>query len=313
VERRLGILTGLVATLMWGTQFPISSELFPRVDPYVQSPLRYSAAALLLALVVLAVEGPASLRFGGQGRRAFFVGGIGVFGGVFIVYVGVQHSRPQDAALVVAFQPIITAIILRARGGPRIPHVTLASILVGLVGILFVITHGHPLALADGQVRWGLALVLLGQMAWAYYTIEMTSFAGWSVLRVATLTAATGSLWMIAGMLIAWWIGLAHPSAAGVWDERWRMAYITVGPTMLSLLAWARTRSSLGAQNTALFINVVPITAFVYAIVQGYRPNGLEVLGVAIAIGALVANNLLTRSTWGPRPGADAQPSADAA
>lgn len=293
---------------MWGTQFPISSELFPRIDPYVQSPLRYAVASLLLVLAVAAVEGPGNVRFEGQGLRAFFVGGIGVFGGVFIVYVGVQHSRPQDAALVVAFQPIITAIILRARGGPRIPRVTLASILVGLVGVLLVITHGHPLALAEGTVRWGLALVLVGQVAWAYYTIEMTSFPGWSVLRVAALTATTGSLWMIAGMLVAWWIGLAHPSAAGVWAERWRMAYMTVGPTMLALLAWTRARSSLGAQNTALFINIVPITAFVYAIVQGYRPNGMEVLGVAVAIGALVANNLLTRSAWEPEHGAAAVP-----
>ena len=295
MDRQLGVLTGLAATVMWGTQFPVSSELFPHVDPYVQSPLRYAVAALLLALLLAAREGRASLLYEGFLLRAILVGGIGISGGVFIVYIGVQHSRPQDAALIVAFQPIIMAILLRARGGPKIRRVTLASIVVGLLGVMLVVTHGHPLDLTAGHVRFGLALVLVGQIAWVYYTIETTSFPGWSTLRVATLTAVPGTACMTVAMLVAWAAGVAHPSAAGVWHDPWRMGYLTVGPTMLALLAWNETRRKLGAQNTALFINVVPITALVYAIVQGYRPNAVELLGVMIAMGALVANDLLTR------------------
>lgn len=296
LDRRLGLLMGLAATIMWGTQFPVSSELFAHVDPYVQSPLRYALAALVLALLLAVREGPSNLRYDGLLPRAALVGGVGIFGGVFLVYIGVQHSRPQDAALIVAFQPVIMAILLRVRGGPRIRRVTLASIVVGLAGVLLVITHGHPLDLTAGHVRFGLALVLVGQIAWVYYTVETATFPGWSTLRVTTLTAAPGTVFMIVGMLVAWAAGAAHPSAAGVWHDAGRMGYLVVGPTMLSLVAWHGTRRRLGAQNTTLLINVVPISAFVYTIVQGYRPNAVELIGVAVTIGALVANNLLTRS-----------------
>jgi drug/metabolite transporter (DMT)-like permease len=51
----------------------------------------------------------------------------------------------------------------------------------------------------------------------------------------------------------------------------------------------------LGPQNATLFGNLIPVTTFVIEIVRGYRPGALELAGAALTIGALVANNLLTR------------------
>jgi len=52
---------------------------------------------------------------------------------------------------------------------------------------------------------------------------------------------------------------------------------------------------SIGPQNTALFVNLVPIVAFAIEVVRGYRPAALEIAGAALTVGALVAANLLSR------------------
>jgi hypothetical protein len=56
----------------------------------------------------------------------------------------------------------------------------------------------------------------------------------------------------------------------------------------------------LGAANTALFMNLVPVTALVLAIVQGYRPGPAELVGMAVTVGAIATANLLGRRPVGP-------------
>jgi drug/metabolite transporter (DMT)-like permease len=64
---------------------------------------------------------------------------------------------------------------------------------------------------------------------------------------------------------------------------------------VISILAWNQGRALLGAQNVALFQNLVPVTTFTIEIVQGYRPRPVELVGAALTIGALVANNVAQR------------------
>jgi drug/metabolite transporter (DMT)-like permease len=61
------------------------------------------------------------------------------------------------------------------------------------------------------------------------------------------------------------------------------------------VLAWNAGVQALGAQNAVLFNNLVPTTAFAIAVIGGYGPNGWEVGGTLLAVGALVAANLLSR------------------
>jgi drug/metabolite transporter (DMT)-like permease len=51
----------------------------------------------------------------------------------------------------------------------------------------------------------------------------------------------------------------------------------------------------LGAPNAALFMNLVPVVAFVIAIVRGYHPDAAELGGAAITVAALIGANLANR------------------
>jgi drug/metabolite transporter (DMT)-like permease len=63
------------------------------------------------------------------------------------------------------------------------------------------------------------------------------------------------------------------------------------------VLAWNEGVRRIGPANGALFLNLVPIISFAVAItVQGYDPNGWELLGAALTITALVYANLRGRA-----------------
>jgi drug/metabolite transporter (DMT)-like permease len=307
IERRVGTqgagaLLGLTATLMWGSQFPVAKSLYRSLDPYTLTALRYGIAAAAFAAVLALVEGPRALRFDGYLRRASWYGTLGITGGVLLVYIGLQHADTIDAALVVSLQPLLTALVLRLRDGRRLSPESIVTMGLAFVGALLVISHGDPSSIVDGRVGWGLGLILLGQFGWILYTIEATSFGDWSPLRFTALTAlpATLVIFLLSGVAdVAGW---AHPSEHSVTGSPWLLLYAIVGPAIIAVLAWNSGRVRLGAQNIALFQNLVPITTFAITIIQGYRPGAVEVAGAALTISALVANNVLARRSLRPRP-----------
>jgi drug/metabolite transporter (DMT)-like permease len=304
IERRMGAqgagaLLGLTATLMWGSQFPVAKSLFHSLDPYTLTTLRYGVAALAFIGVLALVEGPRALRFDGYLGRASWYGTLGITGGVLLVYVGLQHTTAIDAALVLSLQPVLTALVLRFRGQGRVSPATLATMALAFVGAMLVISRGNPVSIVTGQVGWGILLVIVGQIGWVLYTIEATSFRGWSPLRFTALTALPATLVIVLLSGLADAAGWAHPSGHSITGSPWLLLYAIVGPATIAVLAWNLGRARLGAQNIALFQNLVPITTFAITIGQGYRPGAVEVAGAALTIGALAANNVLTRHAQG--------------
>ena len=300
-RRTVGVLVGTLCGVAWGSQFPVAKSLFATVDPYTLVAIRYGVAALVFLGVLAAVEGRGAVRYEGRLRHALLIGSTGVTGGVLLVWVGLEHARPQDIALVVATQPLMTAIVNRLLGGPRLRRVTLVAIAVALAGVTLVITRGHPTSLSDGELGWGVLIAGFGQFWWALYTIETGRYPGWSPLRITALTAWPGGLTVAAIAVIAASAGWTHPAAEAIWDARGALVYIVLVTTVFAVFAWNFARLRIGAQNTSLFMNLVPVSTFAIETARGYRPNTAELAGAALVIAALVANNILLREPRGAK------------
>ena len=60
-----------------------------------------------------------------------------------------------------------------------------------------------------------------------------------------------------------------------------------------------------------LFGNLIPVTTFAIEIARGYRPSAVELFGVGLTLGALVASNVLARRA--PRAAREEAPSTELA
>ena len=289
-------LPSLTAALAWGAMFPIASPALARVDAFHLTSVRYLAASAVFLALLAAVEGPRALRTERRTAELWLFGTLGFAGFNMLTYLALEHTRPQDAALIVATAPVITVLLVWALGGGRPRGAQLGLTALAFLGVALVISHGDPARLAGANALWEL-LVLGGVLGWTGYTLAASRrFPAFSPLRYTALTAALGTVSVVAiTAVITAAGGVDNPTVSDYGVEWWRLIYVAGPAAVIAVLAWNAGVKRLGAADGSLFINLVPVVTFAIAIGQGYRPGAVEFAGAALTVAALVGANLVAR------------------
>jgi drug/metabolite transporter (DMT)-like permease len=286
-----GISGALTAALLWGGMFPVAASVLPELGPYWMTFVRYLGASLILLVALRFVEGAGALRPDGGTLRLVGIGTLGFAGFNLLGFEGVAHSRPQNISLVVALTPLLTLLVTAVRTRRLPAATTFGWLLLALLGVTVVLTHGHPTAL--GSLGVGEPLALAGAICWIVYSFGAAGFPAWSPLRYTTLTMAGGTLGI--GVVTAAATAAGHtsvPPASAYWHAVPQMAYMIVLAGTLAVVGWNTGVRNLGALNGVLFMNLVPITTFTVEALRGSPITAVDLVGVAITIAALVGENL---------------------
>lgn len=289
-------LPSLTAALAWGAMFPIVQPALAHVDAFHLTTVRYLLASAVFLALLAAVEGARTLRPDGRARELWLFGTLGFAGFNLLTYVALDHIQPQDAALIVATSPVVTVLVVWALGSGRPRGLQLLLTGLALAGVALVISHGDPGRLGGSNGLWEL-LVLAGVVGWIGYTLAAARrFPEFSPLRYTALTAAFGTLSLIAitaAVTLAG--GVDTPSVGDYGAVWWRLLYVAGPAAVVAVLAWNEGVKRLGPADGSLFINLVPVVTFAIAIGQGYRPGAMEIGGAALTVAALVAANRVGR------------------
>jgi drug/metabolite transporter (DMT)-like permease len=293
----VGALLAAGTAVIWGGQFVVGKSALGRVDAFHLTAIRYFFAAGILLALLVAVEGRGALALGGRSLRLLWLGTLGFAGFNLLAYAGLTRARPESAALVSALGPLLMAVVIWLRSRARPTRATTLALVVALLGVALVISRGDPASILRGSIGWGDALVLGGVLSMTLYMLGASEFRHFSPLRYTALTAGLGWLSIAAVTVVVTATGLEPlPSVGAVGAIVPQIAYVTVFGAVVAVLAWNAAVGKIGAQNVAVFGNLIPVTTFAIQIVRGYRPGRLELLGAAITVGALLAANAAARS-----------------
>lgn len=291
-----GVALALVAVLLWGAQFPVAKSVFATVDPYHVSLVRYGVATLLLAPIVALREGAAAFRYYGRAWPASLLGVIGMCGSPLLVFAGLQLTRPEHAAIIVSLQPSMTAIADWLLRGRRPARFTIACIATAFVGVVLVVTKGDPsVVLGKGELLGDL-LVLVGAACWVFYTMGTERFRGWSAFKLTLLTLIPGSIGLAVATAALVAIGIARvPTPQALASVAGELTFLAIAGVLFAMICWNAGNQRIGALNSMLMLNLVPIVVFVIGFLQGQQFESVELAGAGLVIGALAANNLYLR------------------
>jgi len=287
-----------VTAVSWGGMFPVAKSALSAMDGYYLTLFRYGLASIILMAILAAREGVRALWPGRQVWALFAFGSLGFAGFSILAFVGLAHSKAEHGAIIMALMPLITVLLTWALKGKAPGQVALWCIAAALAGVGLVVTRGDLSSLQGGSLLPDLA-ILVGAVCWVAYTIGSGYVPGWSALRYTAVTAALGTITIMAITAAVTAAGVVTvPRASTILSVAPQIAYLVLIAAVLAVFTWNIGIGILGPTNGVLFINLVPLTAFAIAMARGQAFGPLELAGAALTVLALIANNLNSRGLF---------------
>lgn len=258
----------LLATMaVWGGNVSVVKQLLTQLDPLLLSALRMVVATVTL-LLVLRLRGLPWPRL--SQRQA-----LGLLACALVMVtinqlfftLGVQRTAAANAVLIIALNPLVSALVAAALLGDRLTPSRLAGVALGFAGVAAVVLNRPGAVLGEGGL--GDLLVFGSVLCWVGggVMVQRLSRRLDSAL-VSTVVVVVGTLPLVGYVLLAPAVPLAALAALS-WSN-WGLVLLSgVLATALGALVWNRALVQLGVARTALYAYWVPM------------------FGVAIAVGLL--------------------------
>lgn len=290
-ERRhlLGAFAAMVFVgASWGANLPVTKVLLEHFDLIPMTALRTASAVVVLAILLLLIEGGRALRIDVGLQRFAWLGLM--MGSFFAIYtLGIQFSNPISAAAVQVAGPLVAAVTVRQVTGAAFdPGFGVALALTLLGGAILV--SGSFAGAGTVTLGGGEIVVLLSNALWTLYSLKAQAwFDRASQLHrtyVASLSAMGWMALLSAGLIAAGWarspFGVSDP---WIWGQLLTVAVLASG---LGGFFWNVGASRLGVAVASLWVNLVPFFAILWSMAYGFVPNAYQILGGLVALSGVV-------------------------
>jgi len=271
---RLTAVTAL-APALWGTTYLVTTQLLPPDRPLLAGTLRALPAGLLL------VAAGRRLPRGAWWGKAVVLGTLNI--GVFfaLLFFAAYRLPGGVVATLGAVQPLVVAGLSVALLGERLRVRTVVAGLVAVAGVALLVLRA--------AVGLDGAGVVAGVAATAAMALGVVLTKRWG--RPVPLLTFTG--WQLAagGLLLAPLAVAAEGLPAGLSAANLGgFAYLALVNTAFAYALWFRGLERLPAAHVSFLGLLSPVVAASAGwLVLGQDLNGWQLLGMALALGSLVA------------------------
>ena len=255
----------LLATMaVWGLNLSVVKLLIERFEPMLVAVLRMAVAAVAITVVLRWRRLPWPRFTLREFALVLVCAVLMVYLNQFLFTEGVARTAATNAALVIALNPLVSALVAALLLGDRLTPRRLAGVALGFGGVAMVVLHRQGAALATGGL--GDALVLASVLSWVLGGALLRRLAaGRDSASVSWAVHGTGTLMLAADLLVLRPVPLGGLARFGAVDAG-LLVLSGVFATGIGALVWNRALVTLGVARTALYTYWVPIFGVAFGV-----------------------------------------------
>jgi drug/metabolite transporter (DMT)-like permease len=280
-------LTGVAA--IWGGTFVAVQYALAEHGPMKLAAIRYVLATLVLFPLVWRRE-----------RRDWWplilTGFLSVFVYQTCFFQGMSRTGAVNGALVISANPMMTAFLAAVLLRERLRPMQWLGIALSFAGECVVISRGSWHSLVTLDVNRGDLLLLVAVLSWALNSLYIRRLGG----RISPLVLSAWSC--LFGGLFLLPFGWFEPPTGFPGQWSWLVIaivlYLAVPSTAITSIWWYDGIEKIGPSRTAIFVNLVPVFAMLFALLTGKVIEPNQLLGAALVICGVY----LTTRRWGGAP-----------
>ncbi len=280
----------ILTAVFWGGTFIAGKMISPSVHPVNASFLRFSIAALCLCILIVKREGRLPALSKKQMLPVLLLGLTGVFAYNILFFSGLRFIEAGKASLIIATNPILISLLSALIFKEALNWIKGAGICISVAGAMIVISNGQLTHMAAYTMGTGELLIFGCVCSWvAYSLIGKVAMQSLSALAAVTYSAIVG-----AGLLLvpALYYGLAEEIVAYTLRDWFCLFYLGLFGTVLGFFWYYQGIERIGPMRASVFINIVPMSAILFAFLILDEPLALSLLagGAMVLLGVYLTN-----------------------
>lgn len=287
MKKKITILLVILSTFFWGTNFNAGSIVVSSVSPLTAASERFIIATLAIFVFMIIKDKGNISTFRLNWKPLILLGLCGITGFNLAFFIGLQTTSALNGALIMATSPVTTILISSIIEKHRVSLPQTVGMLISLIGVILVISHGDINNILKLHFTRGDLIILLGNLAWATYTVGCRRFISDSTpLQTTAFTMLFGTIGIV--VFSFYQSDLIKEIEEISTYNQIILIYMGLVGSVLAYLFWNVGIKELGAANTSLFFNFVPVFTLLLAFITGTIPNLLQLAGALLVISGVI-------------------------
>jgi drug/metabolite transporter (DMT)-like permease len=279
----------VLAAVLWGGSIVAQKMALTSFSAVEASVLRDIGGLAILLVTWWWKEGGA-VRLSGADVRLLGLLGLGVLGNHLLILMGLNYVSGAVGGVIIGSSPVVTSVLsaMLIRDVPL--RAVWAGALLSFAGVGVVSVAGFQAA--GDQPLLGSALVFLGVVSWALYSIGSRTImermsaltVNWTTLLVATVLQIP-LLWTDQKVM--------STGFGSVSTSDWlALGYLVVFATAVAQQAWLFGVKGVGPSRASVLGNLTPVAAIgLSALILGEAVGVIEMIGICLILaGVWVVN-----------------------
>lgn len=282
-NRYLVLLAVTLSTFFWGSNFNAGASVVADASPYVVATERFVFATIIIMIFMLLKDRTSIIALQKNWIAFIALGLLGITGFNLAFFIGLKTTSAINGSLIMATSPITTALLAAMIDKHKISLIQTVGMLISLFGVVIVVSNGSIMNLISLNLSSGDLIIMLGNLAWATYTVGSRKYISNSTpLQTTTYTMLFGTIGIL--LFTVYNNNLLISLNNITIKNHLILVYMAVCGTVLAYLFWNFGIKEIGAANTAVFFNLVPVFTMILALFTGSVPNLLQISGALIVI-----------------------------
>ncbi|KJF79712.1 EamA/RhaT family transporter [Photobacterium angustum] len=245
----------LITVAIWAGNAIVNKMAFSVIDPGAISFYRWFFALVVLTPFVAKSVWRDRAIIKPYLTKLAFLGLLGMVLNQSLGYFAAATTTATNIALIISLVPLISMFLSVPILGQRLSPFALIGAVLSLSGLVLMLSHGDVKSLISQGIKQGDMLMLIAAAVYALYCVLLKRwkmpFSTWKSVYVQCLFAVV----MLTPLLL-----MSHRMAITA-SAVPLIAYAALLASVIAPWLWMLSIERLGADRTAMFMNLLPIMA----------------------------------------------------
>lgn len=285
MRRSTAIVLLILANLFWAGNYICGKYVIDAMQPIQINFLRWLIAAIILFPLAQLIEKPDWKAIWKEWKILLLLSILGIIGYNILLYQALYFTTSLNAALINSVNPAMIAIFAAWLLKERLSKVNILGLLVSLVGVLLVLTHGDLLRIFAINYNAGDLFMLMVIISWTFYTLFSNRIKGLPPIGATAVTVALSLLLMLPFFIYSNFNWSFTPlTTLGIF-------YLALFPSVGSLLFWNIGVPVVEASHAGIFLNLITVFTAILSILLGNGINLTQIIdGLVVILGVYLTN-----------------------